>query len=146
MKRKNGVDLYKGKRICKICKIEKNIKEFYLQNNKTIRSTKCKKCYCIDTTKHKNRNKSHYNLLDLKGRLRRTYNCTYEEYLKLIKDTQNKCSICQVKLRKQTKVLDHCHKKNKVRGIICRDCNFGLGNFKDNIKTLIKAIKYLRFK
>jgi hypothetical protein len=50
------------------------------------------------------------------------------------------------KLRKQTKVLDHCHKKNKVRGIICRDCNFGLGNFKDNIKTLIKAIKYLRFK
>lgn len=141
---KRRVDLYNGKRICKICKIEKDINQFYLQNNKSIRSTKCKQCYCIETTKHKNNNKSHYNLLDLKGRLRRTYNCTYDEYMKLIEKSRNKCTICKAQLRKRTMVLDHCHKKNKVRGILCRDCNFGLGNFKDNIKTLLNAIKYLK--
>ncbi|RJQ27072.1 hypothetical protein C4577_02000 [Candidatus Parcubacteria bacterium] len=33
-----------------------------------------------------------------------------------------------------------------IRGLLCRNCNFGLGCFKDNVKTLEAAIKWLQSK
>jgi hypothetical protein len=40
-------------------------------------------------------------------------------------------------------VIDHDHKNNKIRGLLCAICNQALGLFKDNIKNLQEAIKYL---
>ena len=40
-------------------------------------------------------------------------------------------------------VIDHCHTTGRVRGILCRTCNGGLGFFKDNIKALAGAVLYL---
>ena len=31
-----------------------------------------------------------------------------------------------------------------VRGLLCSDCNLGLGKFKDNTQSLSNAIKYLK--
>lgn len=39
--------------------------------------------------------------------------------------------------------MDHNHESNKFRGMLCNHCNRGLGNFKDNIEILKKAILYL---
>lgn len=39
--------------------------------------------------------------------------------------------------------VDHCHTTGKIRGLLCRGCNQGLGNFRDNITYLKKAITYL---
>lgn len=39
--------------------------------------------------------------------------------------------------------LDHDHLTGKFRGWICRACNHMLGNAKDSIDTLKKAIKFL---
>jgi Recombination endonuclease VII len=39
---------------------------------------------------------------------------------------------------------DHNHKTGKFRGWICRLCNIGIGNFKDNPDTCAKAAEYLR--
>ena len=39
--------------------------------------------------------------------------------------------------------IDHCHESGIVRGLLCMPCNTGLGNFKDNVQTLLNAIKYL---
>ena len=55
---------------------------------------------------------------------------------------RNKCAICKNKLPVRFHV-DHCHNTKKVRGILCGSCNIGIGNFKENIKSLKGAIAYL---
>ena len=42
-----------------------------------------------------------------------------------------------------TWVLDHCHDTNTFRGYICKHCNDGLGGFRDKLKTVKNAVKYL---
>lgn len=58
----------------------------------------------------------------------------------LIKKQNGKCAICdkEVKL-----MVDHCHISNKVRGLLCKNCNLGLGRFFDSVDILEKAKKYL---
>lgn len=38
---------------------------------------------------------------------------------------------------------DHDHSTKKFRGWLCHDCNRALGNFKDNVVLLQRAINYL---
>jgi hypothetical protein len=60
------------------------------------------------------------------------------------------CKICGKNLLPYSKDkterghIDHCHTTGKVRGVLCDLCNKGLGQFKDNIETLEKAINYLK--
>ena len=39
--------------------------------------------------------------------------------------------------------VDHCHKTGKVRSLLCRNCNAGLGLFKENATTFLRAIEYV---
>ena len=67
------------------------------------------------------------------------------DYDKRFKDQKGKCAICGIKREniKRDFANDHNHKTGKIRGLLCGNCNMGLGQFSDNIKTLQKAIKYL---
>jgi hypothetical protein len=51
------------------------------------------------------------------------------------------CQICDMELTK--KCIDHCHSTNKIRGVLCNNCNTALGLVGDNIDTLHKMIAYL---
>jgi hypothetical protein len=39
--------------------------------------------------------------------------------------------------------IDHCHTSNRVRGLLCHNCNVGIGNFKDAPDLLRSAAAYL---
>jgi hypothetical protein len=70
------------------------------------------------------------------------YGLTNEQWTDLFVRQACCCAICGVH---ETKVwhTDHCHKTNKVRGILCASCNPGLGRFKDSIEIMKAAIAYL---
>ncbi|HEU5428442.1 MAG TPA: endonuclease domain-containing protein [Actinocrinis sp.] len=50
------------------------------------------------------------------------------------------CLICE---RPGPEHVDHDHETGKVRGIRCFNCDQGLGNFRDDIRSLIRAVNYL---
>jgi hypothetical protein len=55
--------------------------------------------------------------------------------------SSKECTICGEITNKLS--VDHCHKTNKVRGILCQECNLGLGKFKDDPELLEFARIYL---
>lgn len=63
------------------------------------------------------------------------------QLIKMKKDVDFKCQICYNELQL---AVDHCHESGKVRGLLCSNCNNGLGRFKDNLEYLKNAIKYLK--
>lgn|SRR5208282_49078 len=56
---------------------------------------------------------------------------------------ENRCAICNRPMAKPNR--DHCHNSQNLRGLLCRECNIGLGLFGDSIELLSKAIAYLQF-
>lgn len=69
------------------------------------------------------------------------FGITIEDYDRMLKEQNGSCAICETKPLKLC--VDHCHATGKVRGLLCNDCNLGIGKLKDNIKTLQNAISYL---
>ena len=115
---------------CKIC-INKHQKEYY-NNNKEKIITRVRKYYQKNPDRAKNQ------------KLKKAHGITLEVFNLLLQLQKNKCLICLRYIDKKNGCVDHNHKTGKIRGILCSQCNFGLGNFKDNIKYLQRAIKYLK--
>lgn len=57
--------------------------------------------------------------------------------------SNGKCAICGKVPGRRNLALDHDHSTGKIRGLLCTQCNAGLGMFKDNKELLKKAIEYL---
>ena len=75
---------------------------------------------------------------------KRNYGITLKEYEELIQEQNNVCAICgQVCSTGKKLAIDHDHTTGKVRGLLCKNCNVALGQFKDSVDVLQKAIKYL---
>ena len=88
------------------------------------------------------------------NKLKSSYGITLEEYEGMLEEQGGVCAICkqqETALARcgdgMTKVaslaVDHCHTANKVRGLLCANCNRGLGLFKHSSTRLIQAIQYL---
>jgi len=76
----------------------------------------------------------------LRGLLRRKYGMTVEEYDRLLEKQDGKCAIC----RRMAKLhIDHCHPKERTRGLLCASCNLAIGLLKEDLGTLRNAIFYI---
>lgn len=93
-----------------------------------------------------------YRILNRRKYKLNQYGMSEKDYDELLKNQNYVCAICKEPettidgQTQETKVLsvDHCHSSNKVRGLLCNNCNQGLGKFKDNISKLQLAIDYLK--
>lgn len=79
-----------------------------------------------------------------KNSLTQKFGINYDQYTQMLKDHNEVCAICGNKDRNgRALAVDHCHTTNKVRGLLCTDCNTALGLFKDSKDLLTAAIEYL---
>jgi hypothetical protein len=63
-----------------------------------------------------------------------------EKYNQMVGAQGGKCRICcEIK----PLVVDHNHQTSKVRGLLCRKCNGGLGFFEENPGFFHNAVAYL---
>lgn len=54
------------------------------------------------------------------------------------------CAICkQPETNGNRLCVDHCHRTGAFRGLLCNNCNRGVGLFKESTETLLSAANYL---
>lgn len=136
---------------CRVCKIELTDENWSIYRKKHYNNI-CKNCDHIEcqiynnnckeerTKKHKVYNdKNRANIL--KYHLNKKYNISVDQYNQLLEDCKYSCEICGCK---EDLCVDHDHKTQKIRGILCLKCNAGLGQFNDNSELLQKSIYYLK--
>lgn len=92
------------------------------------------------------RKSEHGRLVKKDYNLRKQYGINLEQYNQLLAEQNANCAICGLN---QSEIplglaVDHNHKTNCVRGLLCLNCNQGIGKFKDDPELLLKAIGYLR--
>ena len=119
------------------------------QNNKEKNIERAKHWYEENKEKVKIRQKEQRELnpekakiQDRKNKLKTKYNTTPELVEELRIKQENRCAICANEFT-GTPYIDHCHKTEIVRGLLCHSCNVSIGLLKENSETLSNAIKYL---
>ena len=70
----------------------------------------------------------------------RSYGLTEEDFRGMWDAQGGRCAICG---SSDPQNIDHDHSTGEVRGLLCHKCNFGIGQFNDNIDLLNAAIDYL---
>lgn len=72
----------------------------------------------------------------------RLYGLTEDEYQAMLGVQDGRCAMCGQSMKRPH--VDHDHETGKVRGLLCKGCNTGLGQFNDSIDSLLDAVAYLQ--
>ena len=132
---------------CPTCSIAHNdITENYWQQRKyycrTCRSGVAKSEYDKHSARiAKNRKKSG---IARKAALKYRYGLSISEWERMVQEQNGSCLICSFRPENPSSLhVDHNHITGEVRGLLCNNCNAGLGFFSDSPDRLIKASLYL---
>lgn len=130
-------------RICTKCHIQKPTGEFYLQRGKYFRPN-CKTCENARSREYDRKNRARRREQNREWTLRKQFGISGDDYRELLQKQQGTCAICgqQCPSGRQLAV-DHDHRTGAVRGLLCGNCNNGLGRFKDSPVLLRRAANYL---
>lgn len=78
--------------------------------------------------------------------LRRVYGITLADYERMLAEQGGHCAICTATVadaRATALHVDHDHTTGRVRGLLCTNCNKGLGHLGDDPVRLHRAVEYL---
>ena len=116
---------------CRSCGVQKPVEEYYVRPKSGQVEKRCNSCVA-----EKNRQK----------KLRQRYGITPVEYDALYAKQDGCCAICNTHQSQlpATLAVDHCHETGEVRGLLCFECNTGIGKLKDNYELILKAAQYIR--
>lgn len=133
---------------CIDCNIEKEDSSFNLRNKKSkLRQSRCKDCESKNAKIRYLANREKRIANQRKVNIFNKYGITEEKYNSMFEAQNGKCAICGSKeiKRKGAKYfnIDHCHKNNNVRGLLCHNCNIVLGKIEDSKEWLKQALIYL---
>ncbi len=117
-------------RECRNRRIQKRYKE-----SAEIREEKSKK----QKARHARHPEKVYNT-----HLRWKYGITRRQHKQLYMGQDGCCALCGDSVAYHKILVDHDHVTGRIRGLLCRKCNSGLGAFNDTVEGLQDAIRYLR--
>lgn len=130
-------------------------KEYRVKNRDRLLADKRSK-YWADPQKYRDRVSNHANsdLIAHRASKMRLLGCkefTAELFIQMFSDQGGKCAICRKEIEmpypgsevNSTAHIDHCHKTLKVRGLLCKLCNLGIGGLRDDPSIASAAIAYL---
>lgn len=75
--------------------------------------------------------------------LQKKYGIGRAQFDAMLKSQGGVCAICHCHQRYQSLAVDHDHKTKQVRGLLCVQCNRGLGRFFDSPLRLRNAAAYI---
>jgi hypothetical protein len=137
---------------CPMCKKLIKRDEFKPRNNGFSRAY-CGECQKIKSKEYARslREKSpeykeKMRVVNIKTCLKKKYGMTLEQWEKMFSDQNGKCAICKTNQKELNKrfSVDHDHITNKVRGLLCNNCNRAIGLLKDEYQILINAAEYIK--
>lgn len=137
-------DLYTGTRICRGCEKRRPMTEFYWTIKDKVRIRKCQECCGNRQRERKEERKEVYKEKGFARNLRAKYGLTVQEWQRLLESQDEKCQICKKDLTTKNTHVDHDHVTDQIRGLLCFECNTGIGKFHDNIEWLLAAVAYLQ--
>lgn len=145
------------KKRCTKCGVEKSATLEYFHARSATRDglqSRCKDCRNANYKKYrktdagkKARRKSRSKRTEQSERkwgLKYRYGITFEQHKQVYIKQNGCCAICNISVKYSEIQTDHDHKTGKIRGLLCRCCNTGIGFLKDNIEIMQNAIKYLK--
>ncbi len=110
----------------------------------------CKKCYRAKLEEYRKdpENRKRQATLVRKWKNKNRYGMVVGQFEDMYNKQEGKCLICGSFLiidgsPSKRPNVDHDHKTGKVRGLLCRRCNQGIGVFEDDSSLLFNASKYL---
>lgn len=115
-------------------KISARSREYYLKNKEKI-------IFKHSNYRSNNKDKTAKYLLN------RRYGIGVEEYEKMKLRQDSRCAICNRHVdetKRKVLCVDHDHKTGYVRGLLCNDCNSGIGFLKESEDIFLRSIEYLR--
>ncbi len=72
------------------------------------------------------------------------YGLTPEDYQALMEAQEGKCALCRKECSSGNRLsVDHNHDTGRVRGLLCRNCNRGIGLLQESPEILQRAVGYL---
>lgn len=109
----------------------------------TSRCTQCLNTKALQIRKDRPDSTRGYNL-------KVRFDMSISDYNNLFLKQRGLCAICKKPEISKDKAgkykwlcVDHNHNTGKVRGLLCQNCNTGIGLLRDSKKVLESAIKYL---
>ncbi len=86
----------------------------------------------------------------IEATMRFKYGIGLSEYAAMLERQGGGCAICGAPPyrkgngKRDVLCIDHCHAAGTVRGLLCDNCNKGIGCFSDDPDTLERAANYLK--
>lgn len=141
---------------CNRCLKTKSLESFFKdKSHSSGRYSICKECKKLATYEWRSENRGKYNQVAKDWRKKNhfrnlgyffatKYRLKVSEYQAMVEKQNGLCWICnKPPIGKKRLSVDHCHTTKKVRGLLCDNCNKGIGNLKEDPKILVRAIRYL---
>jgi hypothetical protein len=138
-------------KICSSCKKSKDTSEFRSRggSQKHLLKSKCNKCLYnehrnwTENNPDKVREYREKDSWTLAKRCQRR-GITPEELIDVYERQEECCAICNKHILISESAIDHNHKTDEFRGLLCKKCNRALGMFEDSPIILQNAIDYLK--